>query len=85
MADGYCRIHFDDDGRGLSEDDCARVFERFVRLDESRDRDEGGSGLGLAIVSAIAAAHGGSVQALPRPGGHFVIDFEADHDRADAN
>ncbi len=77
MIDGYCRITIDDDGQGLSKDDCVRVFERFVRLDEARDRDEGGSGLGLAIVAAIAEAHGGTVQALPGPGGHFILQLAA--------
>lgn len=66
-------IHVDDDGQGLRAADCEAVFDRFVRLDESRDRDEGGSGLGLSIVSAIAQAHGGRAYATPGPGGHFVV------------
>lgn len=66
-------LYVDDDGEGLRAEDCEAVFERFVRLDESRDRDEGGSGLGLSIVSAIAEAHGGRAYATPRPGGHFVV------------
>ena len=41
--------------RRLPEDQRERVFERFVRLDEARARDDGGSGLGLAIVREIAA------------------------------
>ena len=41
----------------------ATVFERFVRLDETRDRDSGGSGLGLAIVADLVHAHGGTVLA----------------------
>ncbi len=39
----------------------ARVFQRFVRLDATRARDDGGSGLGLAIVAGLVHAHGGSV------------------------
>jgi signal transduction histidine kinase len=66
-------VRVDDDGHGLAPEDCAVVFERFVRLDEARNRDAGGSGLGLAIVAAIAEAHGGSVRAEPGPGGHFVV------------
>jgi signal transduction histidine kinase len=49
-----------DDGPGIPPDQRDRVFERFVRLDESRARAGGGSGLGLAIVSSIAQRHGGS-------------------------
>jgi signal transduction histidine kinase len=51
----------EDDGPGVPEDQRERVFERFVRLDEARARDDGGSGLGLAIVEEIVRAHGGSV------------------------
>ncbi|MDI1289074.1 MAG: ATP-binding protein [bacterium] len=68
-------VRVDDDGLGLSPQDCQRVFDRFVRLDDARDRDEGGSGLGLAIVASIAEAHGGHAFAEPGPGGHFSVDF----------
>jgi signal transduction histidine kinase len=67
------RLNVDDDGLGLKPGDCARVFDRFVRLDEARVRDEGGSGLGLAIVESCAVLHGGSASARPGPGGHFEV------------
>ncbi len=54
----------EDDGPGIPASDRQRVFERFVRLDDARARDEGGSGLGLAIVQEIVAAHGGSVRVV---------------------
>lgn len=57
-----------DRGPGLSEADACRVFERFYRADPSRTRRSGGSGLGLSIVSALAAAHGGTVELDTRPG-----------------
>ena len=66
-------LRVDDDGQGVSAADAERVFERFVRLDESRVRDAGGSGLGLAIVEATARVHGGCALAEPGPGGHFIL------------
>ena len=66
-------LSVDDDGAGLSPRDCERVFERFVRLNEARERDSGGSGLGLAIVASVAVAHGGLAWAEPGPGGHIRV------------
>jgi signal transduction histidine kinase len=65
----------EDDGAGIPEGERDRVFERFVRLDEARDRDAGGSGLGLAIVKEIVAAHGGTVAvtASSLGGARFVV------------
>jgi len=54
-------FHVDDDGHGISETDRLKVFEPFVRLDNSRQRKSGGTGLGLAIVKRIVGRHGGSV------------------------
>jgi signal transduction histidine kinase len=50
-----------DDGTGIDDAERERIFDRFVRLDEARDRDSGGSGLGLAIVREVAVFHGGTV------------------------
>lgn len=51
----------DDDGPGIDPIDRERIFERFVRLDEARIRDEGGAGLGLAVVDSVVTAAGGTV------------------------
>jgi signal transduction histidine kinase len=51
-----------DDGPGVPEAERERVFERFVRLDDSRSRQQGGTGLGLAIVRQLVQAHDGSVR-----------------------
>jgi signal transduction histidine kinase len=66
-ADGSVVLKVDDDGAGISVPDRTRVFERFVRLDESRARSVGGAGLGLAIVREIARAHGGEVALAETP------------------
>ena len=55
-------ISITDSGPGLSQEDQARIFERFFRADPSRNRaKEEGSGLGLSIVDSVMQAHGGKV------------------------
>lgn len=61
-----------DDGPGVPVDEHRRVFDRFVRLDNARERQGGGSGLGLAIVAEITAAHGGRVALVPSQTGARV-------------
>jgi signal transduction histidine kinase len=58
---GRVELYVDDDGDGIPPEERDRVFDRFVRLDEGRARDEGGSGLGLAIVRRIVELHDGTV------------------------
>lgn len=69
----------DNDGAPVPVAERERVFERFVRLDEARDRDRGGSGLGLSIVAAAVARHGGSVRAEEADDGwcRFVVTLPA--------
>jgi two-component system OmpR family sensor kinase len=67
-SNGSAAVVVADSGPGLSEEQVARVFERFYRTDASRTRASGGVGLGLSIVAAVTEAHGGSVSAASRPG-----------------
>jgi signal transduction histidine kinase len=64
-------LHLDviDDGNGVPKDQRRQIFDRFVRLDESRSRDEGGAGLGLAIVKDVAQEHGGTIWVHDAPEG----------------
>jgi signal transduction histidine kinase len=66
-SSGHAVIEVADDGPGVPPDQRARVFERFVRLDDARARGEGGAGLGLAIVAEVVAAHGGTVDVVDGP------------------
>jgi signal transduction histidine kinase len=74
--DNLVEITVGDDGPGIDPAERRRVFERFVRLDLSRDRDAGGTGLGLSVVSELVAAHGGSIAVDDDPdlgGARFTV------------
>ena len=63
-------IRVRDGGTGIPPAALQRIFDRFYRIDRSRNRRLGGSGLGLSIVRAVAHAHGGGVRAhAPAAGG----------------
>ena len=61
LTDQSVAIWVQDDGAGIPPEACARVFERFYRVDKARTREAGGTGLGLAIVKHLVLAHGGEV------------------------
>ena len=67
--DAQLRVVIEDEGPGIPEGDLERVFEPFVRIEESRSRDTGGTGLGLAIARTIVRRHGGDIRLENRSGG----------------
>ena len=76
--DDRVNIEVSDDGLGIDEEHLPRLFERFYRVEKSRNRNEGGSGLGLAIVKHIISNHGHtiSVESTPGKGSTFTFDLD---------
>ncbi len=58
---GMASVRIEDDGPGIPPDDAERVFQPFMRLEASRNRETGGVGLGLTIARNILRGHGGDV------------------------
>lgn len=56
------KIYVVDNGPGIPESEIDKVFEPYVRLETSRNRNTGGAGLGLSIARNIAHAHGGQLK-----------------------
>jgi signal transduction histidine kinase len=68
LDDRQVTINVDDDGPGIPPQDRLRVFDRFERIDPSRERsDRGGTGIGLSLVQTIADAHQGHVSITESP------------------
>ncbi len=55
------RVRVANTGPGIPPEDLPRVWERFYRVEKSRDRERGGAGVGLAIVKQLVEAAGGRV------------------------
>ena len=79
-ADDGTYVTVADKGPGLTAEDQQHIFERFYRVDTSRQRSSGdGSGLGLSIVDEVMKAHGGSVSVSSEPGNGatFTLHFKS--------
>ena len=64
-----------DEGDGIPPEHLPLIFERFYRVDKSRDRSRGGTGLGLAITRALVRAQGGIITAQSEVGKGTTIQF----------
>ncbi|MBN2908956.1 HAMP domain-containing histidine kinase [Polycladomyces sp. WAk] len=67
-TDGGTRICVEDTGIGMTEEQLARIWDRFFKADPSRSRQGGETGLGLAIVRQLVKAHGGQIRVDSTPG-----------------
>ena len=81
-TDKEVQVSVKDNGPGLSDEDREKIFERFFRVDPSRQRsgdgyEKQGTGLGLSIVDAVMRAHGGhvSVESKLGEGSTFTLHF----------
>ena len=68
-------IRVRDNGIGIAADHLGRIFDRFYRVDEARDRASGGSGLGLAIASRAAPVIGARIDVRSEPGAGSVFSL----------
>lgn len=66
--DGWVQVTVEDSGEGIPENELEHIFNRFYRVDKSRERENGGTGLGLAIAREFIQAHGGSIQVESKQG-----------------
>ncbi|NOQ51311.1 MAG: hypothetical protein GQ578_03680 [Desulfuromonadaceae bacterium] len=75
------RIIIEDTGIGIDSEHQQHIFDRFYRIDKTRNRNDGGSGLGLAIAKWIVDAHAGSIRvcSVPGQGSKFAITLPLTH------
>lgn len=71
-------VEVSDNGPGIPEEDIPRLFERFYRVEKSRNRNEGGSGLGLAIAKHFVEAHGQTISVRSTVGVGSTFTFGLD-------
>ncbi|HWH17048.1 MAG TPA: HAMP domain-containing sensor histidine kinase [Allosphingosinicella sp.] len=74
--EGFVAVTVADDGKGIAEADCERIFEKFERVDPT---EPGGTGLGLYIARRLARAMGGDIscESAPGEGARFTLTLPA--------
>jgi two-component system sensor histidine kinase BaeS len=73
---GRVAVAFEDSAPGVAAQAMPHLFERFFRVEDSRNRAHGGAGLGLAIVRSIIDAHGGEISARASPLGGLAVAID---------
>lgn len=78
QEDPYYVVSIHDEGNGLSDEQCEKIFDRFYRVDSDRSRQSGGLGLGLAITKSIIDAHSGKIEvdSIPEKGSTFYVKLK---------
>ncbi|MFI4896621.1 MAG: sensor histidine kinase [Phycisphaerales bacterium JB059] len=78
-ADGVFRVEVRDNGIGISEEDCQRVFEKFYRAKDKRIKHVTGSGIGLALAREVVRLHGGDIEVESEidEGSRFTLSLPA--------
>jgi signal transduction histidine kinase len=81
-SDEGVEILVEDDGPGIPDAEREKVFDPFVRLDGSRNRDTGGVGLGLSIARSIVRNHGGDIQLSQGPSTGLIVHIRLPEPRS---
>jgi two-component system phosphate regulon sensor histidine kinase PhoR len=82
VVDDIVTVEVSDNGPGIEEKHLPRLFERFYRVEKSRNRNEGGSGLGLAIVKHIIESHGQTISVRSTVGIGSTFAFSLDKSKS---
>ena len=79
--DNIVTIEVSDNGPGISEEEIPRLFERFYRVEKSRDRHKGGTGLGLSIAKHIIESHGQTINVRSTVGVGSTFTFSLNREK----
>ena len=77
-TDTLARVLIKDTGIGISKENAARLFQKFIRTEQTKKMDSGGSGLGLFVGKTFVEGHGGRVYAESEgegKGSTFIVEL----------
>lgn len=76
MPGGVCECGIHDDGPGIPPEHLPRIFDRFYRVENARDKRGGEAGLGLSIVRSLLQTQGGTIRAESTTGQGTTLTFQ---------